>query len=58
VRGFLGQAIAVFGFYAAVLLGIVIAGFIGQAVGTWAAVLWGVVAFAGIVLYQQRRRGA
>lgn len=44
-----------FGIYAAVLLAVVIAGFIGQAVGIWAAVLWGVVVIAGVVVYGQRR---
>lgn len=55
VRRFLGRTIAVFGIYTAALLAVVIAGFIGQAVGIWAAVLWGVVVIAGVVVYGQRR---
>jgi hypothetical protein len=38
------------------VLAVVVAGFIGQAVGIWAAVLWGVVVIASVVLYGQRRR--
>lgn len=45
-----------FGIYAAFLLAVGIAGFIGGAVGIWAAVLWGVVVIVGVVLYVQRRR--
>jgi hypothetical protein len=49
------RTILVFGIYAALLLAVVIAGFLGQAVGIWAAVLWGVVIIAGVVLYRRRR---
>ena len=45
----------VFGSYAALLLAIGIAGFIGHAVGIWASVLWGAVVIAGLVLYGRRR---
>jgi hypothetical protein len=38
----------VFGIYTAVLLAVVIAGFIGQAVGIWAAILWGVAILTGV----------
>ncbi|MBA3834098.1 MAG: hypothetical protein H0X34_19855 [Chthoniobacterales bacterium] len=50
------RAILAFGIYAALLLAVVIAGFIGQAVGIWAAVLWVVVVIAAVVLYVRRRR--
>jgi hypothetical protein len=45
----------VFGAYTALLLAVVIAGFIGQAVGIWASVLWGAVLIGGLVLYGRRR---
>lgn len=50
------RTILVFGLYVALLLAVVIAGFIGRAVGIWASVLWGVVVIAGVVLYIWRRR--
>lgn len=49
------RAILVFGSYAALLLAVFIAGFIGQAVGIWASILWGAVVIAGLVLYGRRR---
>jgi hypothetical protein len=49
------RAILVFGIYVALLLAGVIAGFIGHAVGIWAAILWGAVVIAGLVLYGRRR---
>lgn len=45
----------VFGGYAALLLAVLIAGFIGHAVGIWASVLWGAVLIGSIVLYARRR---
>jgi Flp pilus assembly protein TadB len=45
----------IFGSYAALLLAVVIAGFLGSAVGIWASVLWGAVLIAGLVLYGRRR---
>ena len=45
----------VFGSYVAVLLAVVIAGFIGHADGIWASVLWGAVLIGGLVLYGLRR---
>jgi Flp pilus assembly protein TadB len=56
VRRLLGRAIFLFGSYAAVLLAVVIAGFLGQAVGIWASVLWGAALIAGAVLYARQRR--
>ncbi len=44
----------VFGVYSALLLAVVIAGFIGHAVGIWASVLWGAVLIGGL-LYGRRR---
>jgi hypothetical protein len=45
----------VFGSYVAVLLAVVIAGFIRHAVGIWASVLWGTVLIGGLVFYARRR---
>jgi Flp pilus assembly protein TadB len=45
--------------YLALLLAVVIAGFLAAAVGLWAAVLWGVVLVAGLALYvRDSRRSA
>jgi len=45
----------IFGSYAVLLLAVVIAGFIGQAVGIWASILWGAVLIGCLVLYGRRR---
>jgi hypothetical protein len=45
----------VFASYAALLLAVVVAGFLGQAVGIWASVLWGAMLIGGLVLYGRRR---
>lgn len=45
----------VVGSYAALLLAVVIAGFIGHAVGIWASILWGAVLMVGLVLYGRQR---
>ena len=50
------RAILVFGAYTALLLAVVIAGFIGQAVDIWAAILWGAVVIAGLVYGRRRLR--
>jgi hypothetical protein len=50
------RALLLFAAYAAVLLAVGIAGFIGQRVGIWASVLWGVVLIGGVALYIKRRR--
>jgi hypothetical protein len=52
---FLGRAILVFGAYTGVLLAFVAAGFIGQRVGIWASVLWGVLIIGGLVVFLRRR---
>ena len=41
--------------YTALLLAVVVAGFLGAAVGIWASVLWGVAVLAGIALYMRQR---
>lgn len=49
------KTILIFAAYAALLLAVVIAGFIGQTVGIWASVLWGAILIGGLVLYGRRR---
>jgi hypothetical protein len=52
------RAALLFGTYASLLLAVVIAGFLGSAVGIWASILWGAVVLAGLGLYlrfQSRR---
>ena len=50
------RALLLFGAYTAVILAVVIAGFLGGAVGIWASVLWGAVLLGGLVLYLRRSR--
>jgi hypothetical protein len=45
------RAALLFAAYASLLLAVVIAGFLGSAVGIWASILWGVVVLAGLGLY-------
>jgi hypothetical protein len=43
-----------FVYYVALLLAVLIAGFLASAVGTWASILWGVTLLAGLVLNRRR----
>lgn len=49
------KALLLFGIYATVLAVVVIAGFLGAALGIWAAILWGVGILAGLALVARRR---
>lgn len=49
------RALLLFGAYTAVILAVVIAGFLGGAIGIWASVLWGAVLLGGLILYLRRR---
>lgn len=49
------RALLLFGAYSTVILAVVIAGFLGAALGIWASVLWGVVLLAVLLLYLRRR---
>jgi hypothetical protein len=51
----LRRALLLFGAYVALLAAVVVAGFLGGAVGIWASVIWGVGVLAGIVVYARRR---
>lgn len=44
-----------FGAYAGALLAVVIAGFLGSAVGIWASILWGAALLAVAIVYVRRR---
>lgn len=49
------RALLLFAAYATVLAAVVVAGFLGQAVGIWASVLWGVGIVAGLAIYWRKR---
>lgn len=49
------RALLLFGAYVALLAMVVVAGFLGGAVGIWASILWGAGVLAGIVIYGRRR---
>jgi hypothetical protein len=55
VRRLAGRVLLGFGIWAAVILAVVAAGFIGQRVGIWASVLWGVLLIGGLVVHLRRR---
>jgi hypothetical protein len=40
--------------YATVLAAVVVAGFLGQAVGIWASIFWGVGILAGLAIYGRK----
>jgi hypothetical protein len=52
------RAALLFAAYSSLLLAIVIAGFLGSAVGIWASILWGAAILAGLAIYvrSQSRR--
>lgn len=51
----LRRALLLFGTYAAVMVAVIVAGFLASALGIWASILWGAVVLAGIVLYARQR---
>ena len=48
------RALQVFGAYAALLAAVVAAGFLYQAVGLWATILWGCVGVIALGAYAKR----
>jgi FtsH-binding integral membrane protein len=44
-----------FASYVGLILAIVIAGFLGSAIGIWASIVWGAVILAALALYVRRR---
>jgi cyanate permease len=49
------RAALLFAAYVGFLLAVVAAGFLAGAVGTWAAIVWGVAVLAMLVLYGRQR---
>lgn len=50
------RALLLFGTYTALILAVIVAGFLAGAVGIWASVLWGLVLIALVVSLARRRR--
>ena len=55
IRHLGSRAIWLFVTYAAVLAAVVVAGFLGQALGLWAAILWGCGLVLAVATYVKRR---
>ena len=55
MRRLLGRALLLFACYTGLLLAVVIAGYLGAAIGIWAAVLWGVVLITVVASLIRRR---
>lgn len=51
----LRRVLLLIGTYAAVMVAVILAGFLAGAVGIWASILWGAGILAGIVVYARRR---
>ena len=49
------RVLLLFAVYATVLAAVVVAGFLGQAVGIWASVLWGMGILTGLAIYGRKR---
>lgn len=49
------KALLLFGIYATILAAVVVAGFLAQAVGIWASILWGVGVLIGIAMVGRQR---
>lgn len=49
------RALLLFGIYTAVIVAVIVAGFLGEALGIWASILWGVGVLAGVAFYGRRR---
>ena len=49
------RTLLLFAAYAAVLAAVVVAGFLGQAIGIWASVVWGVGILTGLAVYGRKR---
>jgi hypothetical protein len=49
------RALLLFAVYTTVLVAVVVAGFLGQAVGIWASILWGAGILAGLAIYGRKR---
>jgi hypothetical protein len=49
------KALLLLGIYVAVMVAVIVAGFLAEALGIWASILWGVGVLAGIAVYARRR---
>jgi hypothetical protein len=49
------RALLLFGAYVALLAVVVVAGFLGNVIGIWAAILWGAGVLAGLAIYGRQR---
>lgn len=49
------RACLLFGAYVALLVAVIVAGFIGQRVGIWASVLWGLALLAAVTFVVRQR---
>jgi len=55
VRRLSRRALLLLGIYVTVLALVVVAGFLGAALGIWASILWAVGVLTGIATYRRRR---
>jgi hypothetical protein len=53
--GLARRALLGFAFYASVPAAVIVAGFLYEALGLWATILWGVIILAGLALYGRKR---
>jgi hypothetical protein len=49
------RAFLLFCAYAALLAAVVVAGFLAEALGIWASILWGMGILAGLTIYGRKR---
>lgn len=49
------RALLLFCAYTALILAVVIAGFLGAAIGIWASILWGAALLGGLIFYMHQR---
>lgn len=54
MRRLFRKALLLLGTYVAVIVAVIVAGFLGEALGIWASILWGAGVLAGVV-YGRRR---
>lgn len=55
MRRLFRRAFLLFGTYAAVMVAVILAGFLAETLGIWASILWGAGVLAGIVVSARRR---
>jgi len=55
MRRLFRRALLLLGTYIAIIVAVIVAGFLGGALGIWASILWGVGVLAGIAVYARQR---